>query len=99
MPRAACLAVDWQCLLVRLLRPDRWCGCAADIYGPSERILGDFAREWSQAGKAPVQLLTKYVPNIFQETPTPHSVEEAIRRSMTNLKVMARCVNSLGARL
>eukprot|EP00891_Asterochloris_glomerata_P008083 jgi/Astpho2/8083/e_gw1.00120.130.1_t len=62
-------------------------GTIPDIYGPSERILGDFAREWSQAGKAPVQLLTKYVPNIFQEAPTPHSIEEAVRRSMASLKV------------
>ncbi len=42
-----------------------------------------------------MQLLTKYVPNIFQEAPTPHSIEEAIRRSMASLKVIAMCVNSL----
>ena len=99
LPQAACSAVYWQCLLVCLLHPDRWCGCAADIYGPSEHILGDFAREWSQAGNAPVQLLTKYVPNIFQEAPTPHSIEEAIRRSMASLKVIATCTRSILLRL
>lgn len=33
----------------------------ADIYGPSEKILGSFQRAWTEAGNPPVQLLTKSV--------------------------------------
>lgn len=93
----------------------------ADIYGPSEGILGEFNAAWSQAGKPPVQvretrlrrrrtaqmqrahrrsgrlsrgavalqILTKYVPNIFQQRPTPAAVEAAVRRSLSNLQVRA----------
>eukprot|EP00775_Hariotina_reticulata_P010900 gene10900-11054_t len=59
----------------------------ADIYGPSEGILGEFQQRWSEAGKPPVQIFTKYVPNIFNSRPNPASVEAAISRSLTNLRV------------
>ncbi|GLC37739.1 hypothetical protein PLESTB_001471900 [Pleodorina starrii] len=59
----------------------------ADIYGPSEEILGQFLRSHSAAGGPPVQVFTKYVPNIFQQRPGPAAVEAAIRRSMAKLQV------------
>ncbi|GIL70489.1 hypothetical protein Vretifemale_1230 [Volvox reticuliferus] len=59
----------------------------ADIYGPSEEILGQFLKAHSAAGGAPVQVFTKYVPNIFQQQITPRAVEAAIRRSMAKLQV------------
>lgn len=59
----------------------------ADIYGPSEGILGDFQQQWAAGGGPPLQLLTKYVPNIFNSRPTPASVEAAVKRSITNLNV------------
>ncbi|KAG2499071.1 hypothetical protein HYH03_003254 [Edaphochlamys debaryana] len=59
----------------------------ADIYGPSEEILGQFQRAHAAAGGAPVQIFTKYVPNIFQQRPTPASVEAAVRRSLAKLQV------------
>lgn len=34
-----------------------------------------------------MQILTKYVPNIFNGQPTPASVEAAIKRSLNNLQV------------
>lgn len=66
----------------------------ADIYGPSESILGAFAaarRAQAQAAgpPAPLQLLTKYVPNIFQQRVTPGAVEAAARKSMAALRVEA----------
>lgn len=59
---------------------------SADIYGPSERILGEFQRTWTEKGNPPVQILTKYVPNIFQQRVTPAAVEAAVRRSMAALQ-------------
>ncbi|MEW5299637.1 MAG: hypothetical protein WDW36_002631 [Sanguina aurantia] len=59
----------------------------ADIYGSSEQILGQFAKTWADEGNTPVQIFTKYVPNIFNQRPTPSSVEAAIRKSMANLQV------------
>lgn len=50
-------------------------------------ILGDFQAQWAASGGAPLQLLTKYVPNIFNARPTPASVEAAVKRSLSNLKV------------
>jgi hypothetical protein len=52
-------------------------------------ILGDFQQQWAAGGNPPLQLLTKYVPNIFNSRPTPASVEASIKRSLTNLKVPA----------
>lgn len=51
-------------------------------------ILGDFQAQWAASGGAPLQLLTKYVPNIFNARPTPSSVEAAVKQSLSNLKVM-----------
>ncbi|EFJ51068.1 hypothetical protein VOLCADRAFT_88336 [Volvox carteri f. nagariensis] len=34
-----------------------------------------------------IQIFTKYVPNIFQQRPTPAAVEAAVRRSMNRLQV------------
>lgn len=59
----------------------------ADIYGPSEGILGEFQFSWAEQGNAPVQILTKYVPNIFQQKVTPASVEAAVRRSLSALRL------------
>ncbi|KAG2453638.1 hypothetical protein HYH02_001851 [Chlamydomonas schloesseri] len=60
----------------------------ADIYGPSEEILGQWQRAHAAAGGAPpVQVFTKYVPNIFQQRPTPAAVEAAVRRSLNKLQV------------
>lgn len=62
----------------------------ADIYGPSEQLLGQFQAAWSSSGGPPLQLLTKYVPNIFQSgAPAPAAVEAAIRRSLANLQVQS----------
>ncbi|KAF8069488.1 PLR1 [Scenedesmus sp. PABB004] len=58
----------------------------ADIYGPSEALVGAWAAEANEEGPA-VQLLTKYVPNIFKERPTPAAVEAAISRSLARLQV------------
>uniref|UniRef100_A0A383V713 NADP-dependent oxidoreductase domain-containing protein n=1 Tax=Tetradesmus obliquus TaxID=3088 RepID=A0A383V713_TETOB len=59
----------------------------ADIYGPSEGILGQFSSSWKDAGKQPLQVFTKYVPNIFNSRPSPASVEAAIKKSLSNLQV------------
>lgn len=59
----------------------------ADIYGPSEEILGQFAAAWAASGRPPLQLFTKYVPNIFQKRPTPADVAASVNRSLTKLKV------------
>ena len=58
---------------------------AADIYGASEGILGEFRSYWEGQGREPLQIFTKYVPNIFQIRPTPSNVSAAIRRSLTSL--------------
>lgn len=58
----------------------------ADIYGPSEQILGAFSAKWKEQGNKPVEILTKFVPNIFQVKPTPANVEASIRKSMKNLQ-------------
>jgi hypothetical protein len=50
-------------------------------------ILGKFSTSWKEAGNPPVQVFTKYVPNIFNARPTPASVEAAIKRSLDNLQV------------
>ena len=65
----------------------------ADIYGPSEKILGDFSSQWREEGHKPVEILTKYVPNIFQVKATPANVEAAIRKSMRNLQTT--CLDSV----
>jgi len=59
----------------------------ADIYGPSERILGDFYEQWRTQEEQPLEMFTKFVPNIFRETCTPKSVEKTVRNSMNMLKV------------
>lgn len=104
----------------------------ADIYGPSESILGQFRGAWEgkkpagagspearparEGGDSPPpgsaavaapslaltppltavslpatvsshQIFTKYVPNIFQQRPTKTAVENAIKRSLTALRV------------
>lgn len=59
----------------------------ADIYGPSEQILGEFQKSWVDSGNPPVQIFTKYVPNIFNSTPTPASVEAAVQKSLANLQM------------
>lgn len=59
----------------------------ADIYGPSEEILGQFQAGRAAAGGSPVQLFTKYVPNIYNQRPTPAVVEAAIKRSLNKLQV------------
>ena len=61
----------------------------ADIYGPSEQVLGVFVEGWraKHGDSKPVQVFTKYVPNIFQQRPTKQSVEAAIQRSCTALRM------------
>lgn len=63
----------------------------ADIYGPSEETLGKFREQWekerTEKGFPEVQIFTKYVPNIFQGTVSPSSVEQSIRRSLRALRV------------
>ncbi|KXZ52907.1 hypothetical protein GPECTOR_8g286 [Gonium pectorale] len=59
----------------------------ADIYGPSEEILGQFQAAHAARDGPPVQIFTKYVPNIYQQRPTPSSVEAAVRRSCAKLQV------------
>ncbi|GMH32447.1 hypothetical protein BSKO_00281 [Bryopsis sp. KO-2023] len=59
----------------------------ADIYGPSERILGKFQQDWREQGNEPVQIFTKYVPNIFRSRPGPRDVEQAVKTSLENLRL------------
>lgn len=59
----------------------------ADIYGKSESILGDLQLQWAESGKKPVQIFTKYVPNIFQARPTKASVTSSIKNSLNTLKM------------
>lgn len=58
---------------------------SADIYGPSEGILGQFVARRKAEGK-PVQAFTKFVPNVFQTKATPAVVEASIRRSLRALR-------------
>jgi hypothetical protein len=57
---------------------------------PRAEILGQFQRAHTAAGGPPVQIFTKYVPNIFQQRPTPAIVEAAVRRAITKLQVCGR---------
>ena len=58
----------------------------ADIYGPSERVLGAFRASWNaKHPDKPIEIFTKLVPNIFQQRPTKQSVEAAIERSCAAL--------------
>ncbi|KAG0591614.1 hypothetical protein KC19_1G188300 [Ceratodon purpureus] len=64
----------------------------ADIYGPSESILGAFRERWVKEseqsdGSRDVQVFTKFCPNIFRMKMTPQVVEQSIRRSMAALGV------------
>eukprot|EP00899_Mesostigma_viride_P003901 jgi/Mesvir1/13511/Mv06306-RA.1 len=59
----------------------------ADIYGPSERILGLFVTKCDAEGIPPPQIFTKFVPNIFRNTTNAQFVNAAIRQSIDNLRV------------
>lgn len=64
----------------------------ADIYGPSESILGAFREQWmnnkqENDGLRDVQIFTKFCPNIFRMKMTPQVVEQSIRRSIAALRV------------
>eukprot|EP00741_Cyanophora_paradoxa_P001834 tig00000507_g1777.t1 len=65
----------------------------ADIYGPSESVIGEFLRRYRKergaeaAGR--VQVFTKLVPNIFREQPTAAVVERTLRRSLAALGLEA----------
>jgi hypothetical protein len=78
----------WPGLLVAELLLLHCCCC------PPAGILGKFSTSWREAGNQPVQVLTKYVPNIFNSRPTPASVEAAVRRSLDNLQVGGGCGSS-----
>ena len=60
----------------------------ADIYGPSEQVLGAFREAWATRHPtlAPPEVFTKLVPNIFRERPTKATVEAAIQRSCAALR-------------
>lgn len=64
----------------------------ADIYGPSEQILGAFCSKMREEGQK-VEVLTKYVPDIFRIKATPSIVEASIRKSMKNLQTA--CLDSV----
>ncbi|CAD7701771.1 unnamed protein product [Ostreobium quekettii] len=57
----------------------------ADIYGPSESILGKFQEQWAASGRPPLQLFTKYV--VFRGAPSSQDVSSAVQRSMDALRV------------
>ncbi|CAM6041647.1 unnamed protein product [Sphagnum compactum] len=70
----------------------------ADIYGPSEAILGKFREQWenrkrNQSGgdvhhqMQDLQVFTKLVPNIFRQKFTPKLIEDGVRKSMAALQV------------
>lgn len=59
----------------------------ADIYGPSEAILGKFQRRWTDSGKPALQLFTKYVPRLAGAKPAPAAVKAAVERSLGALQV------------
>lgn len=64
----------------------------ADIYGPSESVLGAFREQWLKAkeqndGLRDVQIFTKFCPNIFRMKMTPQVVEQSIKRSLAALRV------------
>ena len=65
------------------------CSWQADIYGPSETILGALNTACEERGRPKPQIFTKLVPNIMRERPTTASVEAAIRRSCAALRVDA----------
>lgn len=67
------------------------------LYGLYPGILGDFQQQWAASGNPPLQIFTKYVPNIFNSRPTPATVEAAIKRSMGNLKVCMQSQPGIGA--
>lgn len=56
-------------------------------YTAITEILGQFQAGRAAAGGSPVQLFTKYVPNIYNQRPTPAVVEAAIKRSLNKLQV------------
>ena len=60
----------------------------ADIYGPSEAIIGACREALMEAnpGSAPPEVFTKYVPNVYQSRPTRASVEAAVARSCKALR-------------
>jgi aryl-alcohol dehydrogenase-like predicted oxidoreductase len=60
----------------------------ADIYGPSEAVIGEFRAAWAARNpQAPApEVFTKYVPNIFQQRPTRALVEAAVARSCAALR-------------
>lgn len=60
-------------------------------------ILGQFQAERAARGQPPVQVLTKYVPNIFQQRVTPAAVEAAVQRSLNNLQVGVGVAGAAGA--
>lgn len=59
----------------------------ADIYGPSEEILGQLQSKWTASGHQPLQLFTKYVPNLSHGAPSSSQVKEAIKHSRRALQV------------
>lgn len=61
----------------------------ADIYGPSEEILGQLQSKWTTSGHKPLQLFTKYVPNLSNGPPSSAQVKEAIKHSRRALQVQA----------
>jgi hypothetical protein len=61
--------------------------CFTDIYGQSERILGGFQKRWAGEGNPPVEIFTKWVPNIFQQRVTPALAEASVARSLQALQV------------
>lgn len=55
----------------------------ADIYGPSEAVIGRF-RETHPDAK--FEVFTKCVPNVFREKPTRATIEAGIARSCAALQ-------------
>jgi hypothetical protein len=55
-------------------------------------ILGDFNARRTAAGKSPVEIFTKYVPNIYQQKITPAAVTAAIQKSCAALQVSVMTV-------
>ena len=50
-------------------------------------ILGQLQSLWTAAGFPPLQLFTKYVPNLSNGPPTGESVRKAIKQSRLALQV------------
>eukprot|EP01025_Chloroclados_australasicus_P004124 TRINITY_DN10993_c0_g2_i1.p1 TRINITY_DN10993_c0_g2~~TRINITY_DN10993_c0_g2_i1.p1 ORF type:complete len:404 (+),score=26.09 TRINITY_DN10993_c0_g2_i1:86-1213(+) len=59
----------------------------ADIYGPSEGILGEFVSKCRQDGKPTPEIFTKYVPNIFRGVPNKEQVTQDISKSIQALQM------------